>query len=69
MEKTMTETERKKWSYQIATVLRTKPMYLYIERVEQVSESEKNVFVTYKGNKIGALMRRDEVIRTWRVIA
>ena len=64
----MTEKERKKLCYIIALAIRTKPSYIYIERINEVTEKEREVYVTYKGFRYGALVCGNLVLRTWRVI-
>lgn len=64
----MTESERKRYSHLIALVLGTKARYLWIERLESVNERETRVFLTYKGNRFGALVCQDTVLQTWRVV-
>ncbi|MBQ3506791.1 MAG: hypothetical protein IJA89_08495 [Clostridia bacterium] len=65
----MTETERKKITYQISLVLRVKPSSIYIERIETVSDKENKIFITCKGVPYGALMCGDLVLYTWRVVS
>ena len=64
MVREMTVAEEKKVRYEIALVNRTKPMFVDIERVDELGENERKVFCKIKGFKYTVLMRGDIVLAT-----
>lgn len=60
----MTATEERKLRYEIALVERTKPMFVDIERVNELGNGERKIFCKVKGLKLTVLMRGYNVLAT-----
>ena len=63
----MTETEKKKIRFQIAQIERTKPCFVWIEREETLSETEKKVYAKVKGFKVVANVKNGRVEKIFAV--
>lgn len=60
--------EMKKIRFQIARIEGTRPNFVQIERTEEISETEKKVYVKVKGCKAYAIVREDRVERIFAVV-
>ena len=60
----MTATEERKIKYEISLAERTKPMYVDIERVDELGNNERKVFVKVKGFKRTVYMRGYDILAT-----
>ena len=49
----MTMAEEKKIRFQIASLQRTRPSNVYIDRTEHIDDRRRKVFATVKGYKVG----------------
>lgn len=63
----LTETDKRQIRYQIAQLLRTRPNYIYIDRVEATDKpNEKKVYVVYKDYyRYGGLVREGSIVQIW----
>lgn len=66
----MTESERKKLTFNLARVEQTTVSRIYIENVIDCPDGKKHVYYTARGFKDGALLDADgeSIICTWRVL-
>ena len=64
----MTMAEEKKIRFQIASLQRTRPSNVYVDRTEQIDGKRRKVFATVKGYKVGVLMDGERILQSWRVV-
>lgn len=59
--------ETKKIRFQIAQIERTRPNFVWIERTEEISETEKKVYAKVKGSKVSCLVKDGRVEKIFAV--
>ena len=55
----MTMAEEKKIRFQIATLQRTRPSNVYLDRTEHIDDRRRKVFATVKDYKVGGKFGRE----------
>ena len=61
--------EERKLRYKISLILNTKPVFVTIDKTEELEGDRRKIFATVRGYKYGVLMDGARIEQTWRVVA
>lgn len=60
--------EEKNIRYKISLILNTKPIFVTIDKTEELEGDRRKIFATVRGYKYGVLMDGDCIEQTWREV-